>query len=186
MAAATGAQAQALIPMQRERTAFHEAGHVVIIYRFGIEVEFVTILPDHDSVGHATTSRIDLFCGSLGFCAKLERAIKINLAGPMAEALFYPRYRRRLGSFDYVRAFELARYLAGGRAKEIIRHQERETQKLLKFYWKDVEHIARALLEHNELTGIAVKDILGPRQETEEEKEMDRIEAIAPEEPDPL
>src|SRR5262245_10999339 len=168
--------------MQRERTTFHEAGHAVAAYRLGIEVEFATILPARDSLGHITCPATVL--GPTR--AKLERAIKISLAGPMAEALFYPRYRRQLGSRDYVLAFELTRYLTSGRAREFVRHQERETKKLLKRYWKDVKRVARALLKYDELTGTAVKDIIGPRQKTEEEKEMEWIEAMAPEEPDPL
>jgi hypothetical protein len=170
--------------MRRERKAHHEAGHVVVIYRLGIEVKFATILPDHNSGGHVTHG--ELFCGGLGSDrAALERAIKICLAGPMAEALFYSRYRRRWRSQDYVCAFGLARYLAGWGAKEIIRYQERETKKLLNLYWKDVQRVARALLEYDELTGIVVMDIIAPNRE-EEEKEMNCIAAMAPEEPDPF
>ena len=162
--------------MRRERIAFHEAGHAVVAYRLGIEVEFVTILPTHHSAGHVTHG--DLFCGGADSDrAALERAIKISLAGPMAEALFYPRYRRRPRSVDYVRAFGLARYLAGWGAREIIRHQERETKKLLNLYWNDVKQVARALLEYDELTGIAVKGIM-------DREEDDRIAAMAPDEPE--
>jgi hypothetical protein len=131
----------------------------VVAYRLGIEVKFVTILPTHHSAGYVTHG--DLFCG--GACsdrAALERAIKICLAGPMAEALFYPRYRRRQRSVDYVCAFGLARYLTGWGAKVFIRCQERETQKLLNGYWNDVKQVAQALLEYDELTGIAVKGIM--------------------------
>jgi ATP-dependent Zn protease len=164
--------------MRRERIAFHEAGHAVVAYRLGIEVEFVTILPTHHSAGHVTHG--DLFCGGADSDrAALERAIKINLAGPMAEALFYPRYRRRRGSQDYVCAFGLARYLAGWGAQEIIRCQERETKKLLNLYWNDVKHVAQALLEYDELTGIAVKGIM-------DREEDDWIAAMAPDEPDPF
>src|SRR5262249_57171235 len=124
--------------MRRERIAYHEAGHAVVVYRLGIEVKFATILPEHHSAGHVTHG--NLFCGGLGSDrTTLERAIKICLAGPMAEALFYPRYRRQRGSKDYVCAFGLARYLAGWGAKEIIRYQERETKKLLNLYWNDVK-----------------------------------------------
>jgi ATP-dependent Zn protease len=163
--------------MRRKRRAFHEAGHTVVIYRLGIEVKFATILPEHHSAGHVTHG--DLFCGAGSDRANLERAIKICLAGPMAEALFYPRYHRRLRSVDYVCAFGLARYLAGWGAKEIIRYQERETKKLLKLHWNDVEQVAQALLEYDELTGIAVKGIM-------DREEMDWIAAMAPDEPDPF
>jgi ATP-dependent Zn protease len=164
--------------VRRERTAHHEAGHAIVAYRLGIEVKFVTILPTHHSAGHFTCG--DLFCGGTGSDhVALERAIKISLAGPMAEALFYPRYHRRLRSVDYVCAFGLARYLAGWGAREIIRHQERETKKLLNLYWNDVKQVARALLEYDELTGIAVKGIM-------DREEDDRIAAMAPDEPDPF
>ena len=170
--------------MRRERLAHHEAGHAVVTYRLGIEVNFVTILPTHHSNGHAAHG--DLFCGGADSDhAALERAIQISLAGPMAEALFYPRYHRRLRSQDYVCAFGLARYLAGWGAREIIRHQERETKKLLNFHWNDVKQVAQALLEYDELTGIAVMEIIAPNRE-EEEKEMNCIAAMAPEEPDPF
>ena len=79
----------------------------------------------------------------------------------------------------------LARYLTGWGAREIIRYQERETKKLLNLYWKDVQRVARALLEYDELTGIVVMDIIAPNRE-EEEKEMNCIAAMAPEEPDPF
>jgi len=40
--------------MRRERTAYHEAGHAVVAYHLGVEVRYVTIVPDHFSRGHFT------------------------------------------------------------------------------------------------------------------------------------
>ena len=72
--------------MQRERKAYHEAGHAVAAYRLGVEVRSATILPDHYSAGYVTHG--DLFCGHTlrSDRAVLERAIKISLA----EARFSP------------------------------------------------------------------------------------------------
>ena len=105
--------------------------------------------------------------------ANLERAIKICLAGPLAEARFYPRYRRPRGSQDYDCAFGLARYLAGSAGeREFIRYQERQTRALLDRYWGDVERVARALLEHDQLSVNQVRDIIElPRRLKREDRE---------------
>ena len=159
--------------MRRERTAYHEAGHAVAAHRLGIEVKFATILLDHDSAGFV--SHGDLFCdrGLGSDRANLERAIKICLAGPLAEARFYPRYRRPRGSQDYDCAFGLARYLAGSAGeREFIRYQERQTRALLDRYWGDVERVARALLEHDQLSVNQVRDIIElPRRLKREDRE---------------
>ena len=159
--------------MRRERTAYHEAGHAVAAHRLGIEVKFATILPDHDSAGFV--SHGDLFCdrGLGSDRANLERAIKICLAGPLAEARFYPRYRRPRGSQDYDCASGLARYLAGSAGeREFIRYQERQTRALLDRYWGDVERVARALLEHDQLSVNQVRDIIElPRRLKREDRE---------------
>jgi len=175
--------------MQRERRAFHEAGHAVIIYHLGIEVRFATILPDHTSTGFV--SHGDLFCAPSDRApgsdrAVLERAIQICLAGPLAEARFYPRYRRPRESQDYDCASGLARYLAGSAGeREFLRYQERETRVLLDLYWSDVGHVARALLEHDQLPGTRVKDIIEASRRLEREDREDKqrwIEAIAADE----
>jgi len=166
--------------MQRERRAFHEAGHAVVIYRLGIEVRFVTILPDHDCGGFV--SHGNLFCdrGLGSDRAVLERAIKICLAGPLAERRFYPRYHRPRRSHDYLCAFALARYLTGWGEREFIRYLERETLALLDRYWADVERVARALLEHDQLSGTRVTDIIdSTRRRLEREDQADKQRWIA-------
>jgi hypothetical protein len=140
--------------MQRERKAYHEAGHAVAAYRLGVEVRSATILPDHDSAGYVTHG--DLFCGhTLGSDrAVLERAIKISLAGPLAEARFSPGDLLWGTRGDYDCALGLARYLAGSLGEhELLHFLERQTRALLDCYWGDVERVARALLEQDELSG---------------------------------
>jgi len=158
--------------MRRERRAYHEAGHAVAIYRLGVEVKFATILPDHDCGGYVAHG--DLFCDRARGSdrANLERAIQICLAGPLAEARFYPRYHRPRRSHDYDCAFALARYLTGWGAREFIRYQERQTRALLDRYWGDVERVARALLEHDQLSVNQVRDIIElPRRLKREDRE---------------
>jgi ATP-dependent Zn protease len=164
--------------MLRERKAYHEAGHAVAAYCLRVEVRFATILPDHDCggfVGHG-----DLFCdrGLGSDRANLERAIKISLAGPLAEARFICGIPLG-GRQDYDCAFGLARYLAGSAGKwELLCYLERETKALLDHYWGDVERVARALLEHDQLSGTAVKNIIEAptRLEREDREDKQRLE----------
>jgi Peptidase family M41 len=81
--------------MRRRSIAYHEAGHAVVAHRLGVEVEHVTIVPDHTSRGHITHG--DLFCahGRGSDRANLERAIAICLAGPLAQAWLLRRYSER-------------------------------------------------------------------------------------------
>jgi ATP-dependent Zn protease len=172
--------------MRRRSIAYHEAGHAVVAYRLGIEVEHVTIVPDHDSRGHFVHA--DLFCapGCGSDRANLERAIKISLAGPLAQARLLRRLdRRRGGRQDYDCASGLARYLAGSAGeREFLRYQERRTHALVDHFWNEIELVAQALIERDQLSGAEVKDIIEAPRRLEQEDRADKqrwIEAMAAE-----
>ena len=174
--------------MRRRSIAYHEAGHAVVAHRLGVEVEHVTIVPDHTSRGHITHG--DLFCthGRGSDRANLERAIAICLAGPLAQAWLLRRYseRRCGGRQDYDCASGLARYLAGSAGeREFLRCQERRTHALVEQYWNEIELVARALLERDQLSGAEVKHIIEEPERLKQEDRADQqrwIEAMAADE----
>jgi ATP-dependent Zn protease len=172
--------------MRRRSIAYHEAGHAVVAHRLGVEVEHVTIVPDHTSRGHFVHA--DLFCArGLGSDrANLERAIAIYLAGPLAQARLLRRLdRRRGGRQDYDCASGLARYLAGAAGeREFLRYQERRTHALVEHYWNEIELVAQALIKRDQLSGPEVKDIIEAPRRLKQEDRADQqrwIEAMAAE-----
>ena len=77
-------------------TAYHEAGHAVAYYHLGLNIKFITIVPDHEQrvygrvqpTGSRTFSPLERFGGApsvLDARLDLEREVIINLAGYAAE-----------------------------------------------------------------------------------------------------
>jgi hypothetical protein len=93
--------------------------------------------------------------------------------------------RRRGGRQDYDCATGLARYLAGSAGeREFLRYQERRTKALVDHFWSDIERVAQALLERDELSGTEVKNIIEEPRRLAREDRSDRqrwIEAMAEE-----
>ena len=146
-----------MIPTERECTAYHEAGHAVVAHKLGVKIYRVTIVPAQNYLGRCEL-RSMLFDGGLCEQANLERAIQISLAGPLAQKRFHRRsYRRSCGRRDYYRASGLARYLAESNEREFLKDQELLTEMLIQRWWVDIERIASALLEHDNLTGADVE-----------------------------
>jgi hypothetical protein len=132
-------------------TAWHEAGHAVIAYRFGVEVAGVTIVAYRDYAGRCLRLRTDP-----------ERAIQIALAGSLAEMRISPTSSYDRG--DYDTASGLARDLAGSDgARELLKHMEQRTRSLVECCWLAIERVALALLDSDLLTGQQVKNIIEDR-----------------------
>src|SRR5262245_5139603 len=91
----------------RQRTAYHEAGHAVVTLRLGYEVTSVTIKRDERSGGRANVEKHGGLTSDL---------LKMNLAGMIAESLIDPTrsFRDRCkenGRGDWRTVREIARQL---------------------------------------------------------------------------
>jgi hypothetical protein len=138
---------------ERKATAWHEAGHAVIAYRLGVEIIGVTIVPYREYAGSCLRLHTDP-----------ERAIQIALAGSLAETRISPDDDAEYDDGDYDTASGLARDLAGSDgARELLRHMERSTRRLVDQHWAEIERVALALLNHDLLTGLQVKNIIEDR-----------------------
>ncbi len=161
-----------------EVTAYHEAGHVVLAYLARRRVREVTIIPDvaQGSLGHCklwrhpSSFQPGVEASEPRALRRIERAILVNVAGSVAEAIFTGRHSHIYASGDMEYAVGLAEYTAGDpdeagayvgwlytRARNILRHSD---------YWRAVQALAVALVEHRRLgarqTYRIMTSMLGP------------------------
>ncbi|MFA6126148.1 MAG: hypothetical protein WC699_02490 [Bacteroidales bacterium] len=153
-----------------ERTAYHEAGHVVADYIVGFEIEYATIIPDEDSNGHVQSKEFANYYYE-GFrlyhindYQLAFNSIIVNLAGYLSErkATGKGKLLVDLGdygsSLDLFKAFKISNNLrdammgtAEGYLCDIF-NQERP--------WELVKLIAASLLERKTLTGQEITEII--------------------------
>jgi hypothetical protein len=143
----------------REATAYHEAGHAVIALRVGFGPSSATIIPTRDSHGsvvHANPLRginmeID---GSDRARLRVERAIKICLAGPLAQKRFKPHsYRRWHGREDFNMAADLALRVCGSgrQASAFLKWLDVTTREMIEMQWPGIVRLANRLLKEDHL-----------------------------------
>jgi ATP-dependent Zn protease len=143
----------------KEHTAYHEAGHAVIAFRLGHEIKKVTIVPSRRSLGRYV-------------CSTPRRTspddIKIDLAGPLAEALVNPSdVQIQLGSRgDWrntrrsVREFVARGFINGRERGVLIEELLQETRALVRRDAEAIARVAAALLKHETLTGDDIKRLM--------------------------
>jgi hypothetical protein len=155
---------------RRKATAYHEAGHTVVAWRLGAGPRAVTIVPHGDVQGEmiqeAPLIDADLdFDGSDHARNRVERAIMICLAGPIAQRHFMPSsWRHWHGGPDYITALNLALQVNGSprAAKAHLKWLEIRTQDLLESLWTYVKGIAGDLLTRGTLSPQEIRSALLP------------------------
>jgi hypothetical protein len=153
-----------------QRTAYHEAGHVVMAFALRRAVRHVSIVPDDSSDGRLVKHKLtDNFHPDYESDARtrrlVEREIMICLAGGVALAKFQGN-RRDLGDDqDWRHAVYLADYVSSGVGGYVGDDGEATVAYLrwlqvrakillsLPWHWRAVEEIAQSLVERKELSG---------------------------------
>jgi len=174
-AVAGGVGVSARIAVERARTAYHEAGHLVIGMLFGFRCSSVSIRPDETRGSLGRVVPLDEHGGRVAVEIRrgtVERWLCVLFAGYAAEVRFAPDARdaaREGARGDDGQAEE---YLErAGMANDSTRHLMRaRTAELVEQHWATIESVARALLKHEEFDAREVERICerpAPRERVE-------------------
>src|SRR5262245_2324647 len=137
-------------------TAYHEAGHAVIAYRLGYEVKKARINPKRGGGSVHVRNRWS------------PDDIKINLAGPLAEALVNPSDEQiqlgasgdRRNTRRNARLFVSLGFIGSSEKNILIEELMHETKAMVRRDAEAIARVADALLEHKTLTGDEIKRIV--------------------------
>lgn len=142
-------------------TAFHEAGHAVIAWRFRLKVRSATIVPTIGTSGEVASAsplrgiHLD-HDGSDRAHQRAETAIIVYLAGPAAQRRHSPHsWRSYHGRIDHSAAADLALRLNG--SVEVtnahLKYLVIVARDMVAASWAHIERVADALVERGTLTG---------------------------------
>lgn len=151
-------------------TAYHEAGHAVAAWVQGLEVQYISIVPDEDASGSVVWKnelvgkKLDLLAGrewedAKRYVGKLVIALK---AGPAAQRRFSPcSWEPWQDHFDNEAitgyAFET---FADDDAVEWLRALDTAVDAILHQHWAKVEALAYQLLERRTMRGREIHEFI--------------------------
>jgi ATP-dependent Zn protease len=152
----------------RRATAYHEAGHAVMCRHEGVRLNKVTIVSDESTAGSCGHEK--LIRGkypdtddSDRMRLKIEKRVRIALAGVIAQKLYNPRsFRNYHASADYEAAVDMALHVSGSakQAEAWLKWLEICTRDTIQAQWSIVEGLAEALLKESTLNGEQVQRLV--------------------------
>jgi len=157
-----------------KHTAYHEAGHATVAWRYGCRIEAVSIVPGDDgSLGRCISSslrqrdREQLEIGMTDSLAtKIDYEIMVCLAGAIAQRIHNPRsFRRYQNDSDNQSAVDLAFKVAGSdtmkfaTVDDYLKDLHVRTKDVLQESWAVVEAIAAELLHRKTINGSEIDRI---------------------------
>src|ERR1700722_14596821 len=153
---------------QRAATAYHEAGHAVVRYLLAFEPKSVTISTASNTQRAAKYGdplhgiKLDTD-GSARARLRLEKAIRISYAGPLAEKKYSVHWRGSNGAYDFGRIEELALIACDGSSTQVkffLHWLEVATQEMVDAHWAAIERVAKRLLVHDRLAGAHISAVM--------------------------
>ena len=151
----------------REWVAYEEASHAVALWalKYGKKIKLATIKPRRGSWGSVERRKIirkadAKYNASPAAMARIESEIIVHLAGQYGPNRIAPERRENHDTPDYDLVNEVIFHrlypslhdhdLTGPR---YLSYMEARAERLVWQYWKEIEAVAMALLEHETLTG---------------------------------
>ncbi len=149
-----------------ELTAYHEAGHAVIMILYGIRFERVTIAADEDALGHVLRANAPWFnpdWDTSPFAQHYIRArITGSLAGPLAEKELSGEFNTVGASSDHAHAADLALYATSSPedSSALLARLEQDAEEDVGAFWWHIDAVAKALLAKQSLSEAEVGEIM--------------------------
>lgn len=149
--------------MNRQSTAYHEAGHAVVAFFNGFRIEYATIRRDGDTAGMVKVKprgKLDIESASPVMRDKVERWIVMTLAGDIAQRKFASRSSRTWQTTaDRLTATDLALSVCGSgeSATAYIAWLQIVAREIIEARWVFVERVATALLEKETISGNEIR-----------------------------
>ena len=157
-------------PYDMEATAYHEAGHVTMMVKWGIPIDWVAIhpLPDHfgGKIGELVFSEAEPGATLASREADLEElkrtwfARKQMLqAGHMAESIFLGKWVPMSGT-DFLAIEELGKASGQDLSLATTVDCDYPTRQIIEELWPQITAVALALIERRMLSGDEVSEII--------------------------
>ncbi len=151
--------------VQVRATALHEAGHAVVAWDQRIRIDSVSVIPDENSEGrvlhdHGMAGYNPDSDNSPQVRIRLEKRIRVALAGPIAQRKFARRSWRQVhGETDYRDAADLVLRMveSGKQADEYIRRLEIETDLIVIKWGRMIQSLAAKLVRQRTMKGREIK-----------------------------
>lgn len=153
--------------LNKQVTAYHEAGHAIMHVLMDIPFNSVTIIETDDylgvvkwNMGPSTMLNLNLGSRSREIAALARDAIKVLLAGSLAEEILTGHYNEVGASSDLDEIERIAFYQSRN-PEAYIRRIKGDVRQIIKQNWLDVTKLANVLLEKDTLSSVEVYTLLG-------------------------
>jgi ATP-dependent Zn protease len=166
--------------LERARTAYHEAGHLVIGIIFGFRCSSVSIRPDEARGSLGRTAPIEGHTGEPQSRETVERWLCVLFAGYAAEVRFAPDAREAAregarGDDEQAEQFLKRAAMANNSVRSLLRAR---TAALVEQHWAAIQSVARALLKHEEFDSDDAERITEIARGEATEADLERYRAL--------